>query len=57
MILWLEFIVCTSLIVYSGIKLSKYGDIIAEKTGLGMCEDNKSGIRYNTLKNYFSRKQ
>lgn len=26
---------CTSLIVYSGIKLSKYGDIIAEKTGLG----------------------
>lgn len=35
MILWLEFIACTSLIVYSGTKLSKYGDIIAEKTGLG----------------------
>ena len=27
------FIICTSLIVYSGTKLSKYGDIIAEKTG------------------------
>ena len=35
MILWLGFIICTSLIVHSGIKLSKYGDIIAEKTGLG----------------------
>jgi cation:H+ antiporter len=35
MLLWLGFIVCTSLIVYSGTKLSKYGDIIAEKTGLG----------------------
>ena len=35
MLLWLGFIVCTALIVYSGSKLSKYGDIIAEKTGLG----------------------
>ncbi|MDI6744766.1 MAG: hypothetical protein QMD07_05245 [Thermodesulfovibrionales bacterium] len=35
MFLWIGFMVCTSLIVYSGIKLSKYGDIIAEKTGLG----------------------
>jgi len=35
MFLWFGFIVCTSVIVYSGIKLSKYGDIIAEKTGLG----------------------
>src|SRR3990172_8898827 len=35
MLLWVGFIVCTSVIVYSGIKLSKYGDIIAEKTGLG----------------------
>lgn len=33
--LWLGFAVCTSLIVYSGSKLSHYGDIIAEKTGLG----------------------
>ena len=35
MLLWIEFLICTSLIVYSGTKLSKYGDIIAEKTGLG----------------------
>lgn len=35
MILWLEFVICTVIIVYSGTKLSKYGDIIAEKSGLG----------------------
>lgn len=35
MTLWLSFIVCTSVIVYSGTRLAKYGDIIAEKTGLG----------------------
>lgn len=35
MLLWLGFIVCTSAIVYAGTRLSKYGDIIAEKTGLG----------------------
>ena len=35
MILWLELILCTAVIVYSGTKLSKYGDIIAEKSGLG----------------------
>ncbi|MDP3296989.1 MAG: sodium:calcium antiporter [Thermodesulfovibrionia bacterium] len=35
MLLWFEFLICTSVIVYSGIRLSKYGDIIAEKTGLG----------------------
>lgn len=34
-LLWLVFLVCTSLILYSGIKISKYGDIIAEKSGLG----------------------
>ena len=33
--LWLGFLLCTGVIVYSGAKLSKYGDIIAEKTGLG----------------------
>lgn len=33
--LWFEFIICTAAIVYSGTKLSQYGDIIAEKTGLG----------------------
>jgi cation:H+ antiporter len=35
MILWLSFVACTAAIVYSGTKLAKYGDIIAEKTGLG----------------------
>src|SRR4030066_753423 len=35
MILWVGLILCTSVIVYSGTKLSKYGDILAEKTGLG----------------------
>ena len=35
MIFWLGFLLCTSVIVYSGTRLSKYGDIIAEKTGLG----------------------
>jgi cation:H+ antiporter len=35
MILWLSFVACTAAIVYSGTKLAKYGDVIAEKTGLG----------------------
>ncbi len=35
MFLWFGFVVCTLSIVYSGTRLSKYGDIIAEKTGLG----------------------
>jgi cation:H+ antiporter len=34
-LLWLAFLLCTSVIFYSGSRLSKYGDIIAEKTGLG----------------------
>ena len=35
MLYWIGFIICTATIVFSGSKLSKYGDIIAEKTGLG----------------------
>ncbi len=35
MLLWIAFILCTSVIVYAGTRLSMYGDIIAEKTGLG----------------------
>ncbi len=35
MLLWFGFIVCTGVILYSGSKLCRYGDIIAEKTGLG----------------------
>lgn len=33
--LWLELVVCAALIFWSGSLLSKYGDVIAEKTGLG----------------------
>ncbi len=35
MLLWLGFLICTAAIVFAGTRLSKYGDIIAEKTGLG----------------------
>ncbi len=35
MIVWLQFFLCTAVIVYAGMRLAKYGDIIAEKTGLG----------------------
>ena len=35
MILWLQFIASAGVILLSGTYLSKYGDIIAEKTGLG----------------------
>jgi cation:H+ antiporter len=34
MIIWLEFVLVTGLILYSGSRLSRYGDMIAEKTGL-----------------------
>jgi cation:H+ antiporter len=35
MLLWIGFFVCTTAIVFAGTRLSKYGDIIAKKTGLG----------------------
>ena len=34
-IAWLQFVVCAVLIGYAGSKLSRYGDVIADKTGLG----------------------
>ena len=34
-LLWLQFLLCSAVIVYCGTKLSRYGDVIAEKTGLG----------------------
>jgi cation:H+ antiporter len=34
-VLWIEFILCSTVIVYCGAKLSRYGDVLAEKTGLG----------------------
>lgn len=33
--LWLQFVFCTGIILVSATYLSKYGDVIAEKTGLG----------------------
>lgn len=30
-----QFTICTALIVLSGVRLSRYGDVIAEKTGMG----------------------
>ena len=33
--IWIELIVCAVLIFWAGSLLSKYGDVIAEKTGLG----------------------
>ncbi|WP_038056480.1 sodium:calcium antiporter [Thermodesulfobacterium hydrogeniphilum] len=35
MLLWISFIICTLIIFYGGNNLSKYGDIIAENTGIG----------------------
>ncbi|MBI5612537.1 MAG: sodium:calcium antiporter [Gammaproteobacteria bacterium] len=34
-LIWLQFLVCTALIAVAGSRLSRYGDIIADKTGLG----------------------
>lgn len=35
MVIWLQFAGCTALIIFSGSRLSMYGDVIAEKTGMG----------------------
>jgi hypothetical protein len=32
---WGQFIICTLVILFASVKLSKYGDMIAEKSGLG----------------------
>src|ERR671924_1870012 len=32
--IWIQFGLCTAIILVAGTQLSKYGDIIAEKTGL-----------------------
>jgi len=34
-LVWIKFLVCLAVILIAGTKLSKYGDVIAEKTGLG----------------------
>lgn len=33
--IWLKFLLCLAIILFAGAKLARYGDIIAEKTGLG----------------------
>lgn len=33
--IWIQFALCTAIILYSGTRLSLYGDVIAEKSGLG----------------------
>jgi len=34
-LVWLKFIICVSIILFSGRIVAKYGDVIAEKSGLG----------------------
>jgi cation:H+ antiporter len=34
-VMWFAFILCAAIIVYCGTNLSRYGDVLAEKTGLG----------------------
>jgi len=34
-LVWLKFLVCLLVILFAGTKLARYGDVIAEKTGLG----------------------
>jgi len=34
-LVWLKFAICVAIIFFSGKRVAKYGDIIAEKTGLG----------------------
>lgn len=33
--IWLQFLFCVAVIGFAGVKLSRYGDVIAEKTGMG----------------------
>jgi cation:H+ antiporter len=34
-LVWLKFVICAAIIFFAGKRVAKYGDIIAEKTGLG----------------------
>jgi cation:H+ antiporter len=34
-LIWLQYLVCLAIILFAGTKLARYGDAIAEKTGLG----------------------
>lgn len=32
---WIQFVICLTIIIAAGARLSKYGDLIAQKTGMG----------------------
>jgi len=34
-LIWFKFVLCLAIILFAGTKLARYGDVIAEKTGLG----------------------
>jgi cation:H+ antiporter len=34
-LIWFEFVICLAVILFAGTKLARYGDVIAERTGLG----------------------
>jgi cation:H+ antiporter len=34
-LIWFQFVICLAVVLFAGTKLAQYGDIIAEKTGLG----------------------
>jgi cation:H+ antiporter len=34
-LIWFEFAICLAVVLFAGTKLARYGDVIAEKTGLG----------------------
>jgi cation:H+ antiporter len=34
-LIWIKFIICSAIILFAGKRVARYGDIIAEKTGLG----------------------
>jgi cation:H+ antiporter len=53
--LWLQFLVCLGIIGYGGTQLSKYGDVLAEKTGLGRSWLGLAGLGVVTsLPEFFS---
>lgn len=35
LLIWIKFALCIALIGFAGVKLTRYGDVIAEKTGMG----------------------
>ena len=35
MLVWFSLIICIAAIGFAGARLSRYGDVIAEKTGIG----------------------